>query len=268
MAKESQASGQEGGGGFLAVMGEASMSLEAAGGSLVSGIAAVLPAFPAARFTDLSLNIMHGHPHPPTFGTPLPSTGPVLSIPILSTASSVLINGLTAARAGDMGIAAWCGGYFPMYEIFTGSSNVYIESSRASRMIIDFTKHCMFTSRPSPPPSDPPVGNFIGNLITGSPNVQIGGAPIPSLFSIFMGAAMAGLGKLAGKGFRALANVARKAGKRLGKNMKPGFIKCAILKAEPVNVVTGEVIVEQQDFVLPGPIPLEWNRRYSSQNPH
>src|SRR5437899_5012890 len=201
MAEEVQASGQEGG-GFLAAMGEASMSLEAAGGNLVSGIAAVLPAFPAARFTDLSLNIMHGHPHPPTFGTPLPSTGPILPIPIFSTAcgppSSVLINGLTAARAGDMGIAAWCGGYFPMYEIFTGSSNVYIESSRASRMIIDFTKHCMFTSRPSPPPSDPPVGNFIGNLITGSPNVQIGGAPIASLSSIIMRAAKSGLGSLAG----------------------------------------------------------------------
>ncbi|PYJ71652.1 MAG: type IV secretion protein Rhs, partial [Verrucomicrobia bacterium] len=262
MAKESQASGQEGGGGFLAAMGEASMSLEAAGGSLVSGIAAVLPAFPAARFTDLSLNIMHGHPHPPTFGTPLPSTGPVLSIPILSTASSVLINGLTAARAGDMGIAAWCGGYFPMYEIFTGSSNVYIESSRASRMIIDFTKHCMFTSRPSPPPSDPPVGNFIGNLITGSPNVQIGGAPIPSLFSIFMGAAMAGLGKLAGKALKAVAKVAKP---RLAKAWK--FINCKVLRREPVNIVTGEVVVEQQDFALPGRIPLEWDRRYGSQNP-
>jgi RHS repeat-associated protein len=265
MAEEGQASGQEGG-GFLAAMGEASMGLEAAAGNLVSGIATVLPAFPAARFTDLSLNIMHGHPHPPTFGTPLPSIGPVLSIPIFSTASTVLINGLTAARAGDMGIGAWCGGYFPMFEVFTGSSNVYIENSRASRMIIDFTKHCIFTSRPSPPPSDPPVGNFMGNLITGSPNVQIGGAPIPSLFSIFLGAAFAGLGKLAGKGFRAVASVARKAGKRLGKNMKPGIIKCAILKAEPVNVVTGEVLVEQQDFALAGRIPLEWNRRYSSQN--
>ena len=50
------------------------------------------------------------------------------------------------------------------------------------------------------------------------------------------------------------------------KNMKPGFLKCKILRAEPVNIVTGEVVVEQEDFSLPWRIPFHWTRRYSSQS--
>jgi YD repeat-containing protein len=34
-----------------------------------------------------------------------------------------------------------------------------------------------------------------------------------------------------------------------------------------VNIITGEVVVDQQDFVLQGRIPLKWNRHYGSQNP-
>jgi RHS repeat-associated protein len=35
---------------------------------------------------------------------------------------------------------------------------------------------------------------------------------------------------------------------------------------EPVNAVTGEVILTQTDFTLPGRIPLTWTRHYGSQN--
>jgi hypothetical protein len=38
---------------------------------------------------------------------------------------------------------------------------------------------------------------------------------------------------------------------RMFRNMKPGFLKCKILRAEPVDSVTGEVVVEQQDFSIP-----------------
>jgi RHS repeat-associated protein len=56
--------------------------------------------------------------------------------------------------------------------------------------------------------------------------------------------------------------------KGLGKKLckKPGFLKCKIFRAEPVNIVTGEVVVDQQDFSIPGRIPIEWNRHYSSQS--
>jgi uncharacterized Zn-binding protein involved in type VI secretion len=103
-------------------------------------IAQALPKFPAARlYNDLVLGWPHSHPHPPTFGTPLPSIGPV----ICAGAVSVLINGLPAARVGDVGFGAWCGGYFPLFEVLTGSSHVFIGGARPARTLIDFTRHCV-----------------------------------------------------------------------------------------------------------------------------
>ena len=62
---------------------------------------------------------------------------------------------MPAARCGDMGLGVWCGGYFPMYEVFLGSSNVWIEGNRAGRVGVDITKHCIFSA---PKPNDPPTG--------------------------------------------------------------------------------------------------------------
>ena len=46
---------------------------------LTQGLADALPSFPAARlFRDLVLGWPHSHPHPPTFGVPMPSLGPVI----------------------------------------------------------------------------------------------------------------------------------------------------------------------------------------------
>jgi RHS repeat-associated protein len=42
------------------------------------------------------------------------------------------------------------------------------------------------------------------------------------------------------------------------------FVKCKILRAEPVNILTGDVFLDQSDFTLPGRIPIEWTRTYSS----
>ena len=44
------------------------------------------------------------------------------------------------------------------------------------------------------------------------------------------------------------------------------FPKMSLLGAEPVNLITGEVVVDQQDFSLHGPILIEWKRHYGSQN--
>ncbi|MEP7245258.1 MAG: RHS repeat-associated core domain-containing protein, partial [Gammaproteobacteria bacterium] len=169
-----------------------------------------------------------------------------------------------AGRCGDMGLGVWCGGYFPMYEVFLGSSNVWIEGARAARVVVDITKHCLFTT---PKPQDLPIGPMLGTTISCSPNVMIGGIPMPSLTALALGAVMRSAFKLAGKGARAFARASAPLRRRMGSTLNEAnsFLRCKVLRAEPVNFITGEVSVEQQDFSLPGIIPLDWNRCYGSQ---
>ena len=134
------------------------------------------PTFPAVRITDFDVGLPHAHSHPPNLIPPaplvlLPSTGPVIPIPFVSGASTVVINGMPARRCGDMGMGIWCGGYFPMFEIFLGSSSIWIEGARVARIGGDITKHCTFSA---PKPSDPPMGPMIGTTVSASPNVIIG----------------------------------------------------------------------------------------------
>jgi uncharacterized Zn-binding protein involved in type VI secretion len=65
---------------------------------------------------------------------------------MFGTCVSVLINGKPAARCGDLGIGPTCCGLPPIYEVFTGSSKVFIGGARAARML-DVTYHC----KPVPP---------------------------------------------------------------------------------------------------------------------
>lgn len=172
------------------------------------------PALPAVRILDFAIGLPHAHSHPPNLTPPnpvpipLPSFGPVIPIPFLSGANSVLINGMPAGRCLDMGLGVWCGGYFPMFEIFLGSSSVWIEGLRAARIGVDITKHCVFSSF-KVAPGDPPLGVPIGTTVTASPNVIIGGVPMPSLMAFAVGAALKGvfkgLGKAVGAAKRARA---------------------------------------------------------------
>ncbi len=166
------------------------------------------PALPAVRVLDLDVGLPHAHGHPPNLTppnpvpVPLPSTGPVLPIPYVSGAATVLINGMPAGRCGDMGAAVWCGGFFPFFEIFLGSSSVWIEGARAARVGIDITKHCIFSNPKSiVKAGDNPIGPPLGFTVGSSPNVLIGGFPLPSLTSMALGAMFKalfkGLGRLA-----------------------------------------------------------------------
>src|SRR5882672_5305825 len=104
-----------------------------------TGLDKVFGSRPAARlYRDYVRGLPHGHPHFPTFGVPLPSIGVV----VFAGARNVLINGSPAVRSGDLGFAAWCGGYIPIFEVITGSSSVFIGGARASRQTIDITMHC------------------------------------------------------------------------------------------------------------------------------
>ncbi|HEY3595005.1 MAG TPA: DUF6531 domain-containing protein, partial [Polyangiaceae bacterium] len=106
------------------------------------------PSLPAATLMMPHIGTPHTHTHPPSFvppapPIPLPSIGPIS----IGGCVSVLIGGLPAARATDLGISLTCGTLFPPFEIVTGSSTVFIGGARAARMG-DLTKHC------TPPPPD------------------------------------------------------------------------------------------------------------------
>ena len=108
-----------------------------------AGIASAYPSFPAAVIgLGVHVGVPHTHTHPPSLvppapPVPLPSIGPVA----LAGAVNVLINGIPAARAGDVGVSLTCGSLAPPLEVILGSSNVFIGGARAARMG-DGTRHC------------------------------------------------------------------------------------------------------------------------------
>jgi len=102
--------------------------------NLTAPLAAVFPSMPSATITTLYVGTPHAHSHPPSLippapPVPLPSMGPVT----LGTCVRVLINSLPAARVKDLGYAFTCGGLAPIFQIKTGSSNVFIGGHRAAR---------------------------------------------------------------------------------------------------------------------------------------
>ena len=160
------------------------------------------PGFPALCVGDPIIGVPHAHAHPPNLTppnpvpVPLPSIGPVLDIPFVSGAKSTLIEGRHAARCGDLGASIFCGGLFPLAEIFLGSSSVWVEGARQARGVVDITKHCIFST---PKPNDPPIGPALGMTVPQCQRTLIGGVPMPSLMAMAMGAAFKGLFKGLGR---------------------------------------------------------------------
>ena len=291
------------------------------------GVLEFLPKMPAARlYTDLVFQFGHSHPHPPTFGFPIPSLGPIVA----SGCMSVLINGLPAARNGDMGFAVWCGGYFPIFEVFMGSSHVFIGGSRAARQLMDPTYHCL----PSPfggkwgigkldiamagfglgmsalsvaaateksfeateaasdaqgtadaqmaaaaagaagvgaataaaqaaadvaaiamgllMGKDPGIGFPFGMITMGSPNVLIGGFPMPGWMTIMKGM------------FKILKPLIR----RIQIKLPPGRTRNALCRVtgHPVEVATGRMFTTSPDFEVEGRIPIVFERLYDTSS--
>ncbi len=88
---------------------------------------------------------------------------------------------------------------------------------------------------------------------TGRP-VLVGGPPVmnmaalaSSLFKAFRGSEWA----------KALADKL---------HLEPGFLRCNVLGADPVNMITGEVVMHQRDFTVSGRLPLVWERHYASHD--
>ena len=127
----------------LAAIGAATDKINLIAASATNVLANMLPAFPAATLGSIAFGAPHAHvAHPPSGPppvppTPLPPIGPVM----LGCCLQVLINGMPAARAGDIGMSPTCCGIVGMYEVKTGSSKVFIGGARAARML-DITHHC------------------------------------------------------------------------------------------------------------------------------
>lgn len=95
--------------------------------------------------------------------------------------------------------------------------------------------------------------SFMLPIPTGRP-VLVGGPPIVN---------MAALAKGLFKAFRG-SEWARALADKL--HLKPGFLRCKVLGADPVDLTTGEVVMQQLDFTIAGRLPLVWDRHYSSHD--
>ena len=99
-----------------------------------NSIAAMLPAFPAAHLGSFYLGIAHAHAHPPSLIPPAPPVPlPTMGMVTLGTCIQVLVQGMPAARAGDLGLAPTCGGVVPFFTVFLASSKVFFGGMRAAR---------------------------------------------------------------------------------------------------------------------------------------
>ncbi|HEY0134391.1 MAG TPA: PAAR domain-containing protein, partial [Nannocystis sp.] len=114
--------------GVVELITEAPMdAVNLAVGRATDAISQALPSFPAATMGMMAVALPHAHGHPPSLIPPAPPVPlPVIGTITLGCCVSVLINGVPAARAGDLGFSPTCCGFVPMFEVYTGSSKVFI----------------------------------------------------------------------------------------------------------------------------------------------
>jgi RHS repeat-associated protein len=218
----------------------------------------------------------------------------VPSGPIITGSLNVLVNGKPAAR-GVMDIVACVKhGQIPK-RIAQGSKTVAINSLPAARKG-DKTE-CDGTIAAGSP--NVTIGAEPGTFLPISPEIPewmsstakwmmiIGGGV--ALGAGLFGAALGGLAAVGVfVGNVALGVVSSVAGKMIGGTIGEAFwgekgriagetigemagipgARNAIrsLRGHPVDVATGELIVEHTDFELPGPLPLTWTRRWNSSS--
>ncbi|OJT23211.1 hypothetical protein BO221_20300 [Archangium sp. Cb G35] len=208
--------------------------------------------------------------------------------------ATVKVNGLPRAQAGTGGIALPphfpIGGVFAKppgneHETFMGSSTVVVDDEPFTYMTLPVLS-CQDIGMPSPPRKRGPgaktllLPTSIALSIPAGPPVFVGGPPTISMTGmasrLALGALMKGLKKVRKlqKGSRkmkdlsdrihdAAAGVMDKVG--LGKRARDRVHKTiCTFTGHPVDVVTGRTVTETVDWELPGPIPLKFERNYSS----
>ncbi|MEN0586041.1 MULTISPECIES: RHS repeat-associated core domain-containing protein [unclassified Kosakonia] len=234
---------------------------------------------------QLGLDI-HTYPWP----LPTPHIGIVFDVfdylPLIGT--TVHVNSIKRASAGTGGIAVhipvggvWVpplrapGGPQIEDELFMGSKTVSVDGEPFSRIgmpvlscnIIGLVPPFRLKRATKPKPLSLTLPLTFNLAIPN--NVVVGGPPTINLMALLMRAGLSGLGK----GFKKLKKTPqwrlfmrrfRKLRQKLFRNMDSGFLKCRVLRAEPVDIRDGSVSLEQQDFLLAGRLPLAWARTYSS----
>ena len=286
-------------GAVMGVVGAPFQLLDTGFAMITAPLASMMPAFPAATLMMPHLGPPHAHGHPPSLvppapPVPLPSIGTIM----VGGAVTVLIGGVPAARAGDIGMAPTCVGLFPFFDIFTGSSNTWIGGARAARQM-DITWHC------NPASAMNMIGKVMGGIGVLAGAVSAGAAAAagqaaaaasaaaqaaadaaalamgamlgkdpgipPTIGAIMMGNPMVLIGgfpmpdvlSLLGGALKAL----KKFGKIVGKSKAFGKMlsKLGLCNApgEPVNPFTGEVYNDFEDYVAVD-TRLSWERHYRS----
>ncbi len=232
---------------------------------------------PAAKHGDpqigVDVHLCVVPPSPSPVPLPTPHTSIVFDpfdyLPILG--ATVTVCGMKRATAGTNGKAIHIPPGFPFApkmpdtsdEIFMGSATVVADGDPFSFLSVPVLS-CQVAGIMSPPRLKKKEKKLmllptVTNLAIPT-NVFIGGPPTISLMGMASKLGFAALGKFA------KSNLFKRVRKKLFGKLKPGFLKCKILRAEPVDIITGEVSVEQQDFHLPGRIPIDWVRAYTSNN--
>ncbi|VWB28632.1 rhsD protein [Burkholderia lata] len=145
-------------------------------------------------------------------------------------------------------------------ESFMGSKTVLANNDPMSYMALEALSCWSIGMEPPPHNSAhtdrtyPSMPSSVMLPIPAGRPVLVGGPPIMN-----MAAAAKGLFKAfqGSKWAKALADKL---------HLKPGFLRCNVLKAEPVDATTGEVVVQQSDFTVSGRLPLVWERYYASHD--
>ena len=238
---------------------------------------------PAAKHGDpqigVDIHLCTVPPSPSPVPLPTPHTSVVFDpfdyVPFLG--ATVTVCGMKRATAGTSATAIHIPPGFPFApklpdkddEIFMGSSTVVADGDPFSFTSVP-TLSCQVAGMFSPPrlkKKGPPKAMVLPltvNLAIPT-SVIVGGPPTISLMGMAFKGAFAALGKFAKSGI--FKKMRKWAADKLNLK-KPGFLRCKVFRAEPVSILNGSVSVEQQDFILQGRIPVEWNRSFRSDNSH
>ncbi|MPV71595.1 type IV secretion protein Rhs [Burkholderia sp. BE17] len=194
-----------------------------------------------------------------------------------SSGRPIFVNGMMRATAGTHAYHV-PGLHFPLGEAFApppeevepsndgesfmGSKTVLANNDPMSYMALEALS-CWSVGMEPPPHNSahtdrtyPSMPSSVMLPIPAGRPVLVGGPPIMN-----MAAAAKGLFKA----FRG-SDWAKALADKL--HLKSGFLRCNVLKAEPVDVTTGEVVVQQCDFTISGRLPLVWDRYYTSHDHH